>query len=198
MELTTDPIIAEQEAKRVFDFNDEDNLIYLINGLSDKAKATMGRVQINQDLSTAIKETHRGQRSPMIFLRAPVYNTDLSTHDLTVKVYIAGVLNETYSANDVDLVVTTDDFYSRVDLVGGCFPCLEGADYIEVEYFGGWATVPGDVVMGAIYQGRVDLKRMAGEVGVQSHSANGESIQMDRNGVIKEAASLWQKYKVLS
>ncbi len=197
MELTTDPIISEQEAQRIFDFTDDDQAKYLINSLSAKAKAFTNRDQLIQNLSTAIVEKLRGPAMPMVFLHAPVYDADFSTYDLTVKVYSSGVLAATYSADASEVVVTTNDFSSRVDLVGGCFPETDGASWLQIEYFGGWSVVPGDVYAGAIMQGKVDLKRLNGEVGSSNHSVRGESVQASQLGVIQEVADIWQKYRVI-
>jgi len=198
MALRTDPIMTKQQAQRVFDFNDNDNLEDLVNALSSKARASMGRVQLNQILDTAIVENRQGIASNVMFLRAPVYDTDFSTHDLTVEYYSSGAVEETWSANDGEVMVITDDFYSKISLMDECFPAATGSDFIRVTYFGGWAEIPGDVFQGAIQQGRVDLKRMKGEVGFNTHSANGESIRTDRNGVVQETSTLWGKYKVLA
>ena len=197
MTFTTDPIISEEDAQAIFDFKAGTDPAMLINSLSAKARAFMQRKQLNLSLTAAIKENFRGVPSPMIFLHAPVHTADFATYDLTVRLYVSGVLDTTYSANDDEVIVTTDDFYSRIDLVDGCFPGTEGASWIEVEYYGGWATIPGDVYAGAIQQGRVELKRLKGEVGMTSHSQGGESIQVDRHGVIMEAAELWQNYRII-
>jgi hypothetical protein len=197
MILTTDPIIGEQEAQRIFDFTGDEQVIHLINSLSAKARAFMQRDRLTQSLTTTIVEKLRGPSMPMLFLHAPVYDTDFSTYDLTVKVYSSAVLSDTYSANDSEVVVTTNDYSSRVDLVGGCFPETDGASWLEVEYYGGWSVVPGDVYAGAIMQGRVDLKRLNGEVGLVDHSHKGNSVEADQAGVIQEVADVWRKYRML-
>lgn len=197
MALTADPIITAAKGQQIFDVNDEDELIRLLNSLSAKARAYLNRVQLNQNLSTAITERLRGPVSPMLFLHAPVYISDLTTYPLTVKTYSGGTLGNTYNASDDDVIVTTNDFSARVDLASGFFPETEGGSYIEIEYFGGWATIPGDVYAGAIMQGRIELKRMHGEIGMQNHSVRGGSVSMTQHGLAQEVAEMWRLYRIL-
>ena len=197
MALTTDPIISSAAAQRVFDVTDEEELVRLINSISARARTFMGRVQLIEILGTPIIERLRGPASEMLFLHAPVNVSDFDTYPLTVKYYSRGVVARTYTAKDLDVIVTSDDYSSRVDNTGGCFPELSGGDYHEVEYVGGWNIVPGDVFAGAILQRRVELKRMRGEVGMANHSASGESVGADQAGIIKEVADMWQMYRIL-
>ena len=194
--LQTDRIMEPEEAQKVFDFNDEDEAVYLLNGLSSKARAWLNRIQLIE--AAGITENVRPRIcSPTLFLHAPVNTADFGVDDITVKHYAGPTLVSTWSAAADELVVTSDDFGSRVDLVGGPFPAVEGADFLRVEYKGGWAVVPGDVFQGAIMQGRVDLKRMRGEVGLVNRSKGGESSEFDQRGVLRTVGNLWQLYRIL-
>lgn len=196
--LTSDPILAIDDAQEIVDMRQESELVLLLNAVSSKARAFMNRVQLN-DVGTGntVVERLRGPASRELFLHAAANTDDFAVDDVVAKVYSGGRLGNTYNASDGELIVTTDEFSTRVDLPAGCFPRTEGGDYVEVTYRGGWATVPAEVIAGAVMQLRVDAKRLRGEVGVQSHSVNGESTQMDRDGLIREVTDLWRSYRML-
>jgi hypothetical protein len=78
------------------------------------------------------------------------------------------------------------------------WPELGTPGHIQVTYKGGWAAIPGDVIQGAIMQGRVDLLRMNGEVGVNSRGSQGESTSYQTAGIIKEVADLWAPYRMVA
>ncbi len=195
--LNADPIMSVNEAQAILDLKDTDELTRLVNGLSAKARAHMGRTQLVQNLTTPAVENLRTWATPTLYLHAPAEVSDFDTYEVKVEVYSLGQVATTYLASEDEIIVTSDDFSTRVDLASGCFPDAQGGDFIRVTYYAGWATVPSDVLDGAIMQARVDIKRRTGEVGYQSHSLDGESIQLDQGGVIKEARSLWAPYKVL-
>lgn len=210
--ITTDPIFSAADAQAIFDTNNETELLLLINSLSDQLKSYTGRVQIQQALTLyttdggdppietfdeAITEVRRGPATPTLYPGAPVYVGDLTTRDVLVKSYKGGVLATTYSANDGDLVIYSDAAYSRIDLAYGQFPVAEGGDYLELVYYGGWLVVPGAVVAGATMQGRVELKRLRGEVGMTSHSGGRKSVSMEADGLIQTVADLWRPYRLV-
>lgn len=194
--LTTDPIMSEPEAQEIFDFTDDDERVRLINHLSAKARAWLARVRLINS-ATAIVEYLRGPATPTFYLHAAVDTSDFGANDLTVEAMRAGVVSETYVASDLGVIVTTDEYHSRVDLAVGCFAAAGGGDLWRVTYNGGWAAVPGDVLAGAIMQGRVDLKRLRGEVGLTDRSSGGESMKFDTHGVLSTVADLWRPYQMV-
>jgi hypothetical protein len=195
--LHSDSILTLEQGKAELESTDTGDLIRVLNMVTAKAKATMSRVQLNQNLDTAIVERIRKEASETIFLHAPVYTTDYDTHELKVDIYCAGTLDTTYLASDGDIIVTSDDYSARIDLPGACFPAGHGADYIEVTYYGGWESIPGDVYGGAVTQARIDMKRMKGTAGMASKSMQGQSVQFDQRGVIQEVSEIWQMYRML-
>lgn len=194
--VQTDTLLTAAEAQTVFDFTDPNEAAYLLNSLAAKARAWMGRVRLVYT-GQPVVENYRGVESPTVYLHAAVDNSDFSANDLTVEHYSAGTLLTTYSAAAGELVVTTDDFSARVDLAAGSFPETCGPDFLRITYNGGWDPVPGDVFHGAILQGRVDLRRYKGEVGLINRSKGGESLEFDTHGVLRTVADIWRPYRVL-
>lgn len=196
--LDTDPIMTLAEAQQVFDTRDPDRLVRMLNSLSETARQFMNRKRLTLDTDNTITEVFRSPATPSLYLHAPVYYVE-STHDVQVDIYSLGAVLDTFTADAGELVVLTNDRGASVSLASGAWwPGAHAGDtYLQVTYYGGWATVPSPVVAGAIMQGRVDLKRLRGEVGMVSHSQQGESIQYDRAAVISEVADLWRPYKVV-
>lgn len=194
--LAADPIISLAEAQTIFDYRDENEAIYHINALSAKARAWLNRVQLNYNGTTAVTENLRTAETPTLYLHASPITFD-GTHDVTVEYYARGVLDTTWTASDIDLVVSSSPYSARIDTVSSWFPWAQEDCYLAVSYYGGWSAVPGDVFAGAVMQGRVDLKRLHGEVGMVSHGRTGESVVYDRLGVVSEVAELWRPYRVL-
>jgi hypothetical protein len=185
------------EAQQVFDFPNTDEGVRVLNAVAAKARAWMQRVRLIDTGTPVVEYLRIEQDTPTLYLHAAVDVADFSANDVTVDHYSRGVLLTSYSANAGDLVVQSDEFSARVDLIAGSFPASTGASFLEVTYAGGWSAVPGDVVQGAIEQARVDLKRFRGEVGMISRGKGSESVEFDTHGVVRTVADLWQPYRVL-
>ena len=79
--------------------------------------------------------------------------------------------------------------------------CASGATTAEISFSSlrtNGTVAAADVVQGAVMQGKVDLLRMSGEVGINSRGAQGESTSYQTTGIIKEVADLWAPYRMLA
>ena len=193
--LTTDPIMSTSDAMAALDIADQQQAIMVVNSLSAKLKRFCNRVQINQNTTTAIVERLRPYGGDRLYLHAPIWEG--SGFTISAAIYDGVTLADTYTLAGGDLGYTTNDYVSYLTLAGACWPDQTLNGDVRVTYKGGWATVPFDVIQGAIMQGRVDLKRMAGEVGVTSRGSNGESTAYQTAGLIRECLDLWAPYRVV-
>ena len=193
--LTSDPVMSINDARSLLDIVTDAEAILVINGLSEKLKRFTQRVQINQNTDTPIVERIRPYGGQFLHLHAPIWTGNGFTIEAIV--YGAGEAADTYTLADAELQYTTSDQASKLVLVGGLWPDETLNGYVQVTYKGGWATVPADVLQGAIMQARVDLKRMRGEVGVTSRGMQGESTQYQTAGLVRECLDLWQPYRVM-
>ena len=194
--LTTDPIMTVSDAKALLQVADDVQAILLINSLSAKFKRYTGRVQINENQTTAIVEKIIPYGGDRIYLHAPIWTG--TGYTIEAKVYVGVTLDATYTYAGGDIAYRTDDMSSEILLVGSEWPTAEMNGHVQVTYKGGWATVPGDVLQGAVLQGRVDLLRTGGEVGVTSRGRAGESTQYQTAGLVQECRDLWMPYRMLA
>lgn len=193
--LTDDPIMSVNDARTLLDVSVEAEAILVINALSEKLKRYLQRVQINLDTDNNIVERIRPYGGQYLHLHAPIWTGAGFT--IEASVYSGGAIADTYTFANDELQYTTSDQASKILLVSGQWPDETLNGYVEVTYKGGWATVPADVVQGAVMQGRVDLRRIRGEVGVTSRGVQGESTQYQTAGLIRECLDLWQPYRVM-
>jgi hypothetical protein len=141
------------------------------------ANATGGTKKLYQIVDfTGSKKLNIGERWTFgIWLKS----AGAATGDVRIQEYAAAVAGTaatgTYTLAGGDFGYQTNDYESYLTLAGGLWPDVRLNGYVQVTYKGGWAAIPGDVVLGAIEQARVDLLRMSGEVGVTSRGAQGES-----------------------
>lgn len=193
--LTSDPILSISDAKALLDLSTDQQAILVVNALSQKAKRYLNRVQLNQNTTTAIVEKITPYGGQVLHLHAPIWTG--TEYTVQAVVYSGGDVQDTYTVADGDLQLRTSDTASRIILVAGTWPDDTLPGYVEVTYKGGWATIPADVIQGAIMQGRVDIRRQMGEVGFSSRGMQGESTQYQTTGLVRECMDLWNPYRVL-
>lgn len=195
MALTSDPILSISEAKALLDLATDAQAILVINSLSEKAKRYLNRVQLNLDTDTDIVEKITPYGGQVLHLHAPIWTG--AGYTVQAVVYSGGAVQDTYTVAGGDLQLRTSDTASRIVLHSGMWPDDTLPGQVEVTYRGGWATIPADVIQGALMQARVDIRRMSGEVGVSSRGVQGESTQYETAGLIQECRDLWSPYRVV-
>jgi hypothetical protein len=193
--LTSDPVLSVSDARALLGIQTDQEAILIVNALSAKLKRYTGRVQINQNTTTAIVEKIIPYAGDKLYLHAPIWTGTAFT--ISAALYSGGDLTDTYTLADGELQYQTSDNSSHILLVAGQWPDDTLNGYVQVTYKGGWATVPFDVVQGALMQARVDIRRMQGEVGVTSRGALGESTQFQTVGIVRECMDLWEPYRIL-
>lgn len=192
--LAADPIISLNDAKAILGIADDQPAILLINSLTAKFKRFTNRVQINQNIVADIVEKIIPYGGDRLYLHAPIWTG--SGFTIEAKVYEGVTLADTYTLADGELAYMTDDMSSEILLVGGLWPDEGLNGHVQVTYKGGWSVVPGDVTQGAILQGRMDLLRTTGEVGVTSRGRAGETTSYQSAGLIQEVRDLWAPYRM--
>jgi hypothetical protein len=192
--LTTDPIIAINDAKSVLGISEDRDAIILINSLSAKFKRFTNRVQINQNIVADIVEKIIPYGGDRLYLHAPIWTG--SGFTISAAVYDGGDVADTYTFAAGEIAYMTDDMSSEILLLGALWPDEGLNGHVQVTYKGGWPVVPGDVVQGAILQGRMDLLRTTGEVGVTSRGRSGETTSYQSAGLIQEVRDLWAPYRM--
>jgi hypothetical protein len=166
----------------------------LINSLSAKFKRYTNRVQINQNIVADIVEKIIPYGGDRLYLHAPIWTG--SGFTISAAVYDAGDVADTYTFAAGEIAYMTDDMSSEILLLGALWPDEGLNGHVQVTYKGGWPVVPGDVVQGAILQGRMDLLRTTGEVGVTSRGRAGETTSYQSAGLIQEVRDLWAPYRM--
>lgn len=193
--LTSDPIMTEEDGQALLNSNNDQQLILVINSVTQKFRQYTGRVAINYDPDTAVIEHVHPTDAHRIWLAASPIITDGKT--FTAETIADGAVSETFTLADGDLDITSTDVYASVSPIGWAFPLTDDpGQYVRLTYYGGWAAVPGDILAAAVAQAMIELKRLGGTVGMDSLSRKGESVQYDRGGVIKETAEAWDPYVV--
>jgi hypothetical protein len=194
--LTTDPIIGISDAKAILGIADDQAAIVLINSLTAKFRRFTNRVQINQNIVADIVEKIIPYGGDRLYLHAPIWTG--SGFTLEAKVYEGVTVLDTYTFAAGELAYMTDDTSSEILLIRGSWPDDGLNGHVQVTYKGGWSVVPGDVTQGAILQGRMDLLRTTGEVGVTSRGRAGETTSYQSSGLIQEVRDLWQPYRMMA
>lgn len=192
--LTSDPVLTGAEVQSLLSVQDSQKAILLANSLSQKLLRFTNRCQINENTITAIVEKIRPYGGDKLYLHAPIWTG--SGFTIEAAVYEGVSLLATYTYAGGDFGYQTNDYVSYLTISGLNWPDQTLRGHVQVTYKGGWSTIPGDVIQGAIMQGRVDLKRMEGEVGVTSRGSQGESTAYDTAGIVKEVADLWRPYRI--
>lgn len=193
--LINDPILELEDAKSLLDIQNDTHARLLINTLTMKFRYFTGRIQLSADATTDLIEHLRADTPDKLYLHcAPVLDPD--TYDIVVEIWDGHAVLSTYKYSLDEIDYYGDDTESRLE-AGGIFPIKSSTYIARVTYRAGWSAIPGDVIEGAILQGRVDLLRMKGEVGVESRSADGESTSYDTRGIIKPVRELWGPYRMI-
>lgn len=194
--LTIDPLLTAADVTALLSVKDQQTAIIVANAIAAKFKRYSGRVQINYDADTDIVEELVPYGGPKLYLHAPVVLGVGGT--LVAEVYNGGDVLYTYTEADGDLFFFSNDVESGIVLPQGVWPSASSGLMVRVTYKGGWQSVPGDVIQGAIMQARVDLQRMNGDVGMNSRGAQGESTSYQTVGIVREVLDLWNPYRVVA
>jgi len=194
--ITTDPIMPLGDFKGMLSIADDQQAIMFLNALSAKFLRFTSRVQINLNTTTAIVEKLRPYGGDTLHLHAPIYTG--SGFTIAADVVEAGITQTAYTLAAGDLHYVTTDTASRIILSAGCWPSEMFNGTINVTYKGGWASVPSDVIQGALLQGKVDINRLKGDVGVTSRGSQGESTAFENAGIVREVIDLWRPYRVMA
>jgi len=193
--LTTDPIILEETAQVFLEMNNPEKLKLLINSVSQKFREYTGRLYINR--TADIEEYSFGNGTSRIYVHAlPI---DVSDGEITVEILTNGAVTSTYTNTadtNGDCTGYADDNF--IYLHSAVTPPSEGEKNVKVTYNGGWQTIPGNVLQGAIMQMNVEKQRIEGLVGIDNISREGESVSYDSGDIIKAVRDLWYPYKVMT
>lgn len=214
--LTADPIVTVQECKDVLGMNDETKTIVLINSVSAKFLKYTNRVRINKG---QVMETTQAVDGRLVWAHAPPISQDQEVRIQILDQY--QIVKESYSSESGELVV--DWLRGRVARPNctpfpnfcGCgnaapadgIPTPEtgrggGASgftfpNLELSYIGGWETLPGDLVMSAFEQIKMDLERLKGNTGITAASGLSEQVAFETEDISKSVLSIWKRYRVL-
>lgn len=194
--LTSDPILTGADVQSLLQVKDQQQAIIIANGLATKFKRWTNRVQINENTTTSIVEKIVPYGGDKLYLHAPIWTG--TGYTIEAKLYQGPQLLATYTLAGGDIFYFTSDTESGITLPGGLWPAATSGCLVQVTYKGGWSEIPGDVIQGAIMQGRVDVLRMSGEVGINSRGAQGESTAYQTAGIVKEVADMWAPYRMVA
>jgi len=193
--ITSDPILTAGDVQRLAQVADNELAIIMANSLAAKFKRYTNRLQINENTTTDIVERVKPYGGDRLYLHAPIWTG--SGFTIRARVYEGATLLYTYTYAGGDFGYHTTDVESYLMLASG-WPDQTLSGFIEVTYKGGWASIPADVIQGAVLQLRVDALRMSGEVGVTSRGSQGESTAYQTAGIISEVADLWKPYRLVA
>jgi hypothetical protein len=182
--LTSDPIVAIEDVKAVLNLNDETTAKLLINSVSEKFLRYTERTVLN---STSVIETLRGDGTGVIWL------LNYASAIASVIILANGDASITYDSDDFSF-----DTVGRISLHSVTTPLSYDEENVKVTYTGGWATIPGDIVLAALEQMQVENNRLSGRgAGISSESFEGHSVSYEQDGIVSSVKDVWRKYKVL-
>lgn len=187
--FTSDPILSLADTKALLGVSTDLEAALLVNAVSAKFLRFTNRLRIN---SGSASEWHKGGTSKFYAHAAPIDTGET----VTVSVYSDGVAGDTYTLAGGTLQVINSHVDAYVELLGTVPPYVEGVDTVLLSYTGGWDTVPGDIVLGAIDQIRVERERRQGTLGAMSVSQNGQTVQLETSGLIKAVEDAWRPYRI--
>lgn len=189
--LTSDPIVGIADVKELIGVTNDTEARLLINSVSEKFLRYTHRRRIT---SGSVTEWSKGG-CEKIYLHGMPVDEDSA---FTISVYGSdGSVSTTMTLADNDFRVVQSPTDAYVELITYTPPWVEGIENVKLAYTGGWATVPGDIVMAAIQQMRVENNRRDGELGAMSVSANGQTVQFETSGLIKAVEDAWNPYRML-
>ncbi len=187
--LTADPILTLLEVKEWGEINGEETAKRLINIVSAKFLSYTLRVRITE-----------GVVNEHVY---PLDGNTAFTHARPIAAALVTVIEktrygdtETYLEDDDDLII--DRIRGRIFKSGGLWDMTFGFPSLNLQYSGGWATVPADVVAGALAQMKVEQQRLKGLVGADTFGAGGDSTTPESAGLIKSTIDAWKPYRILS
>jgi len=210
--LTGDPIVTLQECKDVLGMNDEQQTIVLINSVSQKFRKYTNRVQINK---SAVEELTRAIDGVLVWSHASPIDP---AEDVLIELKDPnGIVTESYSVQAGELVVDWER--GRIARSGcipfpsfcGCGSAVAGIPSPEqsfhrggstfptlhLSYSGGWEPVPGDVMLGAFEQIRMDLERLKGNIGLLAGSNYNDAQALNNEGLLESVENTWKRYRVM-
>ena len=187
--LTSDPIMTLLEAKEIGNINDEQNAIVLINIVSQKFRTYTQRSRITEG---AVDEWVNPLDGNAAFTFARPLASDL----VTVVEYTRSGNSTTYLEDDDELII--DRVRGRIYKMGSAWCIGTGFPSLNLQYVGGWAAVPADVVSGALAQMKVEQQRLKGLVGAEAFGAGGDSVAPETAGLIKSVVDSWKPYRVFA
>jgi hypothetical protein len=188
--LTSDPIVALSDVKELINEVNDTEAKVLINAVSEKFLRYTGRKRITQG---SIVEWDKGGLTKIYLHGSPVDESSA----VQVDVYNGTEIAVTMTVADEDLRIVQCATSAYLELVTYCPPWIEGIDTVKISYTGGWETVPGDIVLAAIDQMRIERNRMDGNLGALSMSANGETVRFETSGLIKAVQDAFEPYRML-
>lgn len=189
--ITSDPIIGLQDVKTLIREVDDTEAILLINSVSAQFLRFTNRLRITKG---TVSEWAKGGRDKIYLHGSPVdESSTVSAACYGTDGTVATTL--TLAAGDLRVVQSPVDAY--IELISYVPPWVDGLDTVKISYTGGWTTVPGDIVLAAIDQMRVERMRRDGTLGARSVSANGETVQFEIGGLIRSVADAWEPYRMV-
>jgi len=198
--LCSDPIMQTDDVKKILSCEEYEAAL-LINSVTAKFLHFTGRTVI---ASAACTETVRGDGSALLYVRnrpIDLFGEPAGTPPVapaipvTVTLLAAGSTTDTWTDTDDELSIDADA--GEIASLSGAFPESDGERNVRIAYTGGFETVPGDVIMGAVIQMKVDRRRYTKEAGISSMGADGESMQLETGGIVKAVADLWRPYRTV-
>ena len=184
--LTSDPIIALADVRDLISEASKTEAQLMINAVSAKFLRFTNRARITNGSAT---EWAKGG-SKKIWLHAATPTV------VTVTTYRDGVLDDTWTSADNEVRIVDGLTDSYIELLEGTPPLYEGLDTVKIAYTGGWSTVPGDIVLAALDQMRVERDRRQGNLGAVSISQDGQAVKLEISGLIKSVQDAFKPYRV--
>jgi len=189
--LTSDPIVSIADVRDLLSEADEKEATLLVNAVSEKFKRYTHRRIINRG---SVSEWRLGGLRKMYLHGYPV---DESA-EVTVEVYgTDGAVHTTLTKGNGDVRVVQSGVDAYVVLISYIPPFVEGVQTVKVTYTGGWSEVPGDVVLAAIDQMRVERQRRKGTLGVESASQDGQTVRFETSGLIRSVQDAFDPYRMV-
>jgi hypothetical protein len=187
--LTSDPIMTLLDAKEIGHIDDEQTAIVLINIVTQKFKTYTQRSRITE--GAVDEHVH-----PLDGNTAFTFSRPIAAADVTVIQMTRTGATTTYLEADDDVIV--DRVRGRIYKSGGTWDTGTGFPSLNLQYTGGWAAAPADVVAGALAQMKVEQQRLKGLVGADSFGAGGDTMVPETAGLIKSTVDSWKPYRIFA
>lgn len=186
--LTSDPIMSIHEAKEWGNINDDPTAKLLINIVSEKFRSYTQRIQINESALTEVVFPLDGNAAIVSARPIEVTNVVVTEKDRSGE-------TEVFNESDDDVIV--DRERGRIYKTSGLWNINMGFPSLSVEYTGGWAVVPFDIVAGALAQMKIEQQRLKGLVGADTFGGGGDSVVPETAGLLKSVVDAWKPYRVM-